>query len=89
MRPSKALKEMLHADREMIRLGISILKMAVLTTVLVLLYVGLAGAFTQGEQPVALLGAISAMSRASGICPVADSRTAQEQSGHCRQDLRT
>ncbi len=68
MRPSKALKEMLHADREMIRLGISILKMAVLTTVLVLLYVGLAGAFSQGEKPVALLGAVSAMSLAWTLC---------------------
>ena len=68
MRPSKALKEMLHADREMIRLGVFILKTAVLTTVLILLYVGLAGTFSDGEHPVALLGALSTMSLAWTLC---------------------
>ena len=68
MRPSKALKEMLHADREMVRLGVYVLKRAAVTTVLILAYVGLAGSFPQYERPVAILGAASAMSLGWVLC---------------------
>ena len=60
MKHSRALEEMLHRDRAMVRLGVYILKLAVTSTVLSLSYVGLGGAFTQGENLVSALGAVSA-----------------------------
>ena len=60
---SRAPEEMLYRDREMARLGVYTLKVAVVATLLTLAYVGSAarpsqgGAFSQGEHLVALLGA--------------------------------
>ena len=68
MRPSRALAEVLHRDREMVRLGVYTLKGAVFTTLLILSYVGLGGAFSQVEQLVAGLGAVSALSLSWVLC---------------------
>ena len=68
MRHSRALEEMLHRDREMVRLGSYILKMAVAATVLILSYVGLGGAFTHVDTLVSALGAVSAGFLAWTLC---------------------
>ena len=65
---SRAPEEMLYRDREMARLGVYTLKVAVVATLLTLAYVGLAGAFSQGEHLVALLGAVSASALAWTLC---------------------
>ena len=65
---SRAPEEMLYRDREMARLGVYTLRGAVVTTLLTLSYVGLGGAFSQGEHLVALLGAVSALSLAWTFC---------------------
>lgn len=65
---SRAPEEMLYRDREMVRLGVYTLRGAVITTLLALSYVGLGGAFSQGEHLVALLGAASASSLAWTFC---------------------
>lgn len=65
---SRAPEEMLYRDREMTRLGTYALRGAVATTLLTLSYVGLGGAFSQGEHLVALLGAVSALSLAWTFC---------------------
>ena len=68
MRQSRAIQEMLHVDREMMHLGVRTLKRAVIATLLILSYVGLGGAFTQGESPVSALAAVSAMSLSWTLC---------------------
>ncbi len=65
---ARAPEEMLYRDREMVRLGVYMLRCAVVTTLLTLSYVGLGGAFSQGEHLVALLGAVSASSLAWTFC---------------------
>ena len=65
---SRAPEEMLYRDREMARLGVYTLRGAVATTLLTLSYVGLGGAFSQGEHLVALLGAVSASALAWTLC---------------------
>ena len=65
---SRAPEEMLYRDRETVRLGVYTLRGAVVTTLLTLSYVGLGGAFSQGEHVVALLGAMSASSLAWTFC---------------------
>lgn len=65
---SRAPEEMLYRDREMARLGAYTLRGAVITTLLTLSYVGLGGAFSQGEHLVALLGALSALSLTWTFC---------------------
>ena len=67
-RPSRAVEEMLHREREVLRLGVYTLKGAVVTTLLTLSYVGLGGAFSQGEELVAALGAASAVSLSWTLC---------------------
>ena len=65
---SRAPEEMLYRDREMARLGVYTLRGAVVATLLTLSYVGLGGAFSQGEHLVALLGAVSALSLGWTFC---------------------
>ena len=65
---SRAPEEMLYRDREMARLGVDTLRGAVATTLLTLSYVGLGGAFSQGEHLVALLGAVSASALTWTLC---------------------
>ena len=65
---SRAPEEMFYRDREMARLGVYTLRGAVATTLLTLSYVGLGGAFSQGEHLVALLGAVSASALAWTLC---------------------
>ena len=51
MRRSRAPEEMLHRDRETVRLGVYTLRGAVFTTLLTLTYVGLGGAWPAGVSP--------------------------------------
>ena len=69
---SRAVEEIRYRDREMVRLGGYILRLTVTSSVLIVSYVGLGGAFTQGENLVSVLGAASAGVLAWTLCSMSE-----------------